>query len=208
MCSACQKVFSGDVLEVDRSNFNGILLRGFAVSQYSKPAATMVHELKEKSQTFLAVAMAKPMAKALTAEFARNGYSSSVCLIPMPSKRASFEKRGFNPSLLLAKKICDQLRKENFSKVQVENCLKLNRNVLDQASQVGLTRRQNLVEAISLVRAPQAQEIWLVDDVVTTGSTLLEAARCLSAEGFRVAGFIVFAETLHKNQQKIRAAAN
>lgn len=201
-------MFSGGVLDVNRSNFNGISLRGFAVSHYSKPAATMVHEFKEKSQTFLAAKMATPMAKALSAELARNKFSTSVSLIPIPSKRTSFEKRGFNPSLLLAKNISDQLRKEKFEKVHVENCLKLNRKVLDQASQVGLTRRQNLVEAISLVRAPQAQEIWLVDDVVTTGSTLLEAARCLSAEGFRVAGFIVFAETLHKNQQKIRAAAN
>ena len=201
-------MFSGGVLDVNRSNFNGISLRGFGVSHYSKPAATMVHEFKEKSQTFLAAKMATPMAKALSAELARNKFSTSVSLIPIPSKRTSFEKRGFNPSLLLAKNISVQLRKEKFEKVQVENCLKLNRKVLDQASQVGLTRRQNLVEAISLVRAPQAQEIWLVDDVVTTGSTLLEAARCLSAEGFRVAGFIVFAETLHKNQQKIRAAAN
>jgi len=201
-------VFSGGVLYVNRSNFNGISLSGFAVSHYSKPAATMVHEFKENSQTFLAAKMATPMAKALSAELASNKFSTSVSLIPIPSKRTSFEKRGFNPSLLLAKNISDQLRKEKFEKVHVENCLKLNRKVLDQASQVGLTRRQNLVEAISLVRAPQAQEIWLVDDVVTTGSTLLEAARCLAAEGFRVAGFIVFAETLHKNQQKIRAAAN
>lgn len=207
LCSLCQVVFSGPALEVSRSNFNSLSLKGFAVSQYSKSAATMVHELKENSQTFLATVMAKPMANAIATELAKNKISTGFSLVPIPSKKNSFQKRGFNPSLLLAKRISSHLRKENFEKVRVENCLRLNRKVLDQASQVGAARRQNLVEAISLVRSPQVQHIWLVDDVVTTGSTLLEAARCLSVAGFSVSGFLVFAETLPKNQQKVRAAA-
>jgi ComF family protein len=207
LCSACKSVFSGPVIEVQRSNTDGFLLKGFAVSHYSKSAATLVHELKENSQTSLASAMAKHMATSLAAGLKENNSFRSVCLVPIPSKKTSFQKRGFNPSLLLAKKISNHLRKQKSIKIQVENCLRLNREVLDQASQVGLARRQNLAGAISLVRPPSSKEIWLVDDVVTTGSTLLEAARCLSESGLRVSGFVVFAETLPKHLQKARAAA-
>jgi ComF family protein len=206
LCSACQNLFAGPALEVKRSNFNGYSLNGVAVSLYSKPAAAMVHELKENSQTFLATAMAKPMAKALAVALAKDNVSGSVTLVPMPSKKSSFQKRGFNQSQLLAKIVSSQFR--NHKKIRVDNCLKLNRKVLDQATQIGAARRENLFEAFSLVRSPQARDIWLVDDVVTTGATLLEAARCLSVAGFKVRGFLVFAETLPKNQQKVTAGAS
>lgn len=208
LCSACQIVFSGPALEAKRTNLSGLSLKGYAVCEYSKPAATLVHELKENSQTFLASVMAKLMAKALAAELNQNHLSRTISLVPIPSKKISYQKRGFNPSLLLAKEISTQVRRETSASIKVENCLELNREVLDQASQVGAARRKNLVGAISLVRSPSSHQIWLVDDVVTTGSTLLEAARCLSVSGFRVSGFIVFAETLHKNQEKAGAAAN
>jgi predicted amidophosphoribosyltransferase len=193
---------------VQRSNLNGLTLKGFAVSQYETNAATLVRELKENSQTFLASMMAKPMAELLAAELTKNSLAELISLVPMPSKKSSFQKRGFNPSLLLATKISSQLRKEKNITVQVDNCLKLNREVMDQVSLGGNARRQNLDGAISKSRSPRAQNLWLVDDVVTTGSTLLEAARCLSGSEATVCGFIVFAETLPKNQQKANSAAN
>lgn len=199
LCFACQTVFSGPALEAKRTDFSGLSLNGFAVCQYSKPVATLIHELKENSQTFLASAMAQRMTKTLLVGLNQNHLTDFISLIPIPSKKNSYQKRGFNPSLLLAKKITAELGREKHMKVQVENCLKLNRQVLDQASLVGRGRRQNLVGAMSLVRQPRGQQIWLVDDVVTTGSTLLEAARCLLESGLRVTGFIVFAETFHKN---------
>jgi predicted amidophosphoribosyltransferase len=42
------------------------------------------------------------------------------------------------------------------------------------------------------------KRIILVDDVVTTGATLLEAARAVASAGGVVVGFLTFAETLLK----------
>lgn len=199
VCNRCQNEFACSGYSVRRSNFNGVTINGFAISQYDKNAATLVHELKENSQTYLASVLAKQMAEALRT---RVSADVRISLVPMPSKKMSFQKRGFNPAHLLAKKVAANLSIHGGLRIGVENCLSLNRQVLDQASLVGLERRENLREAMSLIKKPIAQEIWLVDDVVTTGSTLLEATRCLGESGANVSGFAVFAETLPKNQQK------
>jgi predicted amidophosphoribosyltransferase len=42
----------------------------------------------------------------------------------------------------------------------------------------------------------------LIDDVITTGSTLREASRCLTEAGVTVQGFLTFAETPPQNIRK------
>jgi len=46
------------------------------------------------------------------------------------------------------------------------------------------------------------KSIVLVDDIVTTGSTLFETARALRAEGASVLGFVTFAETVLRSFAK------
>jgi orotate phosphoribosyltransferase len=44
----------------------------------------------------------------------------------------------------------------------------------------------------------KGRRVILVDDVVTTGATLLEAARAVTSAGGEVVGFLTFSETLLK----------
>ena len=123
----------------------------------------------------------------------------------MPSKTKSFEARGYNPAKLLAQSVVRQIAKSENRLIQVFDCLRISREVQDQAALSGGPRRTNLVGAMSLKSAPQVPIVWLVDDIVTTGATLQEAARCLAEAGIGVGGFLVFAETLPKNRQKAHA---
>ena len=41
-------------------------------------------------------------------------------------------------------------------------------------------------------------DVLLIDDIVTTGATLIEAAKTLTLAGYRVHGFLTFAETEDK----------
>jgi orotate phosphoribosyltransferase len=46
------------------------------------------------------------------------------------------------------------------------------------------------------------RQVIILDDVVTTGSTILEAARAVAAAGGIVVGFLGFAETILKTASK------
>lgn len=109
-----------------------------------------------------------------------------VFVVPVPSSTSAVRRRGDAPLVLLTREavrqvgLCDR-------EVMVSPALRLRRRVADQA---GLDHRQR---ADNLERAMQVRPRWrasiqgvnalLVDDVLTTGATLLEAARALSAGG-------------------------
>jgi predicted amidophosphoribosyltransferase len=101
------------------------------------------------------------------------------CVIPIPMHPRRLRARSFNPAALLARDLARRRR-------WVWRPAAL-RRVRDTPSQTGLgaaARRRNVRGAF---RAPRTLPpgVWLVDDVVTTGSTLSEAARACHAAGAR-----------------------
>ena len=176
------------------SRFN---LRGSAICEYTPEVAALIHELKENSQTEITKSMGLAISRALPRE--------CVALVPMPSKTKSFEARGYNPAKLLAHSVVRQIAKSENRLIEVIDCLQISREVQDQAALSGGPRRTNLVGAMSLRFAPRVPVVWLVDDIVTTGATIQEAARCLTEAGIGVGGVLGFAETLPKNRQKAHA---
>jgi predicted amidophosphoribosyltransferase len=72
--------------------------------------------------------------------------------------------------------------------------------VRDTPSQTGLDRRaraRNVAGAFRVRRGARIPpRVWLVDDVVTTGATLAEAARVLRRAGARQVAAICAARTL------------
>ena len=73
----------------------------------------------------------------------------------------------------------------------MNDCLQLSRAVKDQS---GLTRKErvsNMKGAFSLKPGAVVRgELILIDDVVTTGATLHEAARALNSQGFHAVGSV------------------
>lgn len=172
-------------------------LSGFAVCEYDSKAQILIHEFKENHQTQIAAELAKSIAK-LVPDCCR-------ILVPIPSKKSSFNKRGFVPAKLLALRVSSEVAKHQGRFIQVLDLLSYQRLVLDQAALSGHDRRNNLNGAFRLKAKVKAHQVWLIDDVVTTGATVREAKRCLVEAGIGVAGFLSFAETLPKNQQKRHA---
>jgi predicted amidophosphoribosyltransferase len=62
-----------------------------------------------------------------------------------------------------------------------------------QRGRSGYDRAIALRGTMRLHRPPTVQRVFLVDDVITTGSTVVEAARALRAGGVEVAGVIALA---------------
>jgi len=102
-------------------------------------------------------------------------------LVPVPLHPKRQQSRGFNQAWLIAAELARQ------SGLPLDD--KLIRRDLDTRPQEGLdgkARRQNLAGAFSLNRSCPWQRIALVDDVVTTGTTVREIATLFKGRGVAV----------------------
>jgi predicted amidophosphoribosyltransferase len=64
----------------------------------------------------------------------------------------------------------------------------------DDQSALGVRGRQvNVSGGMAAATATSGRGIWLVDDIVTTGSTVDEAIRALTASGWAISGVAVVA---------------
>ena len=109
------------------------------------------------------------------------GDVANLTIIPMPSSKKAIRKRGRN----FIEFVCEELN------VSYSNILFHTRSVKDQSGLNAQERRSNLVGAFGLENSMRIYgDIVLIDDVVTTGSTLREARRALSAGGLQVTAAI------------------
>ena len=159
----------------------------------------LVRAFKEDGLTSLAPRLAELVSMAyegLVAE-APTQLDGSL-LVPVPSSRVNFLKRGYLPTLLLAKQLNRQLGRP----MVVKSALRFIRAVEDQAGLSVEQRGANLSGSMTATSAVSGQRVILLDDVVTTGSTLAESARAVRQAGGEVAGFLTFSETILKSQAK------
>jgi predicted amidophosphoribosyltransferase len=154
----------------------------FTVTKYSNETSKLLVALKDKGQSALVAELAKMLEPALQ-ELPES--QSQRYLVPAPSRPENFSKRGFHPMLLLAQAIsaADQ-------GLKVLNCLRFSRQVLDQVGLSESERIANLSSSMSLNQPVAGKICYLLDDVVTTGATALEAARVLRLGGATVAGVL------------------
>ena len=99
----------------------------------------------------------------------------------------NFKKRGFDPvSRLITgsdEPVLGQLP---------SNTLRFHRQVRDQRRLNKPGRESNIQGSMTAI--PGSKRVLLVDDVMTTGSTLKECTRALRAAGYEVAGICVLAK--------------
>jgi len=101
----------------------------------------------------------------------------SFTLVPVPLSRARQIQRGFNQAELYAKAISG-------AQTPLKRYLVRTRETAPQVSLSRQDRSANVKNCFSSrEKIPSEEVIVLVDDVVTTGSTLREAARALRAAG-------------------------
>lgn len=107
-----------------------------------------------------------------------NGLLEGVdALIPVPMHWWKRLRRGYNQSELIANAIA------NASGIPISNALKVVRRHSVQSRQSGLQRAANVAGIFALSRnhgLTDGTKVALVDDILTTGSTLSEAVNTLS----------------------------
>lgn len=104
----------------------------------------------------------------------------AVTLVPVPSSRSAVRQRGYDSVQLLAGAAARRLS-QGGRRVSVVSALTQVRRLADQASLDTAARWVNLQGAMAA--RPLAGPVVVVDDVCTTGATLAEACRALTAAG-------------------------
>jgi len=159
-----------------------------AAVDYGWPWAGLVARLKFHAEPGLAATLAPVMRGANGA-----GEALHACdaLVPVPLAPQRLRQRGYNQSLLLARRICPgKLRPQWLERPH------------ETEAQSHLGRHERLRNLLGAFAAPAAahdelrgKHVLLVDDVMTTGATLHAAAHTLRAAGAGRVGALVFART-------------
>lgn len=145
--------------------------RLITATHYQFPVDKALSELKFNHQLHYARSLSFLLEQTLRQHYTNTEFPQALIAIPLHPKRLG--ERGFNQSDLIAKQL------EKNLKVRRINALT---RIKDTPHQIGLSekqRRKNLHKAFA-VQDQLPEHIALVDDVVTTGSTVNEAAKqCL-----------------------------
>lgn len=133
--------------------------------------------------------LARPLAELLAEALRGLDPAPGAVLVGVPSSRAAARARGGDHVARLARLAGRR------TGLAVAAPLRQTRARRDSAGLGVAQRRANLAGALVAAAPADAAAAVLVDDIVTTGSTLAEAARALRAAGWRVAGAAVVAAT-------------
>lgn len=164
-----------------------------AVTRYAGPARAVLVAWKDHGRHDVAPVLAVALAEALG-----QSVSPAVAplLVPVPSARRAVRRRGEDVVAALARRSAVLLRAQGRD-VTVASVLRPARRVRDQSGLGARERAENLAGAFRVAgpAVVRRRTCVLVDDVVTTGSTLAEAARVLAGAGATVSGAAVVAAT-------------
>jgi ComF family protein len=141
-----------------------------ALADYAAPIAGMVAALKFSARVDLADAFARLLAGRETAR------PDLVIAVPLSFERES--ERGFNQSLEIARRYARLT-----GTALAERALLKVRHTAPQQSLDRDARRRNVRGAFSVSGEVQGRSVAVIDDVMTTGSTLDEIARVLKDAG-------------------------
>ena len=200
-CAACAETLAGRPWPAAPDPCPPGFPATWAVAAYDGAvrAATVAHKERglRAMRAPLAAALAVSVAAALT-DGTGGLLRPRVVLVPAPSRGAAVRSRGEDPTLGLARCAARRLTRAGLPAAVVP-ALRLARSTTDQAGLGAQDRAANLAGAARvphrLVGAVAGRPVVLVDDVVTTGATLVESARALDAAGAVVVAAGVVAAT-------------
>ncbi len=145
----------------------------FSLFCYEQPVVWLVQQLKFNDRLAHARLLGNMLAQRVEACVDR-----PQCIIPVPLFNKRLRQRGFNQSVELAKPVA--------KKTGLPLELSLAIRTRPTESQTGLDakqRRKNIKGAFKTIRHVPYRHVAIIDDVVTTGSTVNELARVLKKSG-------------------------
>ncbi|NYT84924.1 ComF family protein [Pusillimonas harenae] len=159
-----------------------------AAFDYAAPGDLLIYRLKVERQFTSASMLAGLLADAVQASSLT--LPESLVLVPVPASRAALLRRGFNPAAEIAYGLARRLNRP------CRPGLVLRAREGAKQSQLGrLARMRSTQSLYACAQHLQGAHIAVVDDVLTTGSTLHSIAQALKAAGAASVWGLVLART-------------
>ncbi|WP_225831558.1 ComF family protein [Streptomyces sp. NK08204] len=192
-----------------------------AVAPYEQQVRQLLLAHKERGALPLARVLGTALAGAVRAGLDADGAGDGagrtpgagpVLLVPVPSARRAVRARGHDPVRRTALAASGALRRTG-TPARVASVLRQRRAVADQARLDARRRLENVSGALEVTaggaRVLAGGQVVLVDDLITTGATLAEAARAVREALFAHAGGVaaVYSAGTREGREKRRTGA-
>jgi ComF family protein len=147
----------------------------FIPYRYAYPVDRLIHRLKYHGDLSVGRVLGELFVERLRSE---RGSRLPEVIVPVPLATGRFRTRGFNQAIELAETIA-----RSSGLAWQAGIVERTRETQEQAGLPRKQRRHNVRGAFELMRRPQHSHVAILDDVVTTGSTVNEIAKVLRRAG-------------------------
>jgi ComF family protein len=188
-CQRCALPLTGDLgLCAECLASPPVLDACHALFSYHAPIDRWIHALKFGQD----LAAARMLGQLLAERLVAGNTKQTLSLLPVPLHPRRLRQRGYNQAMELSRPLLG-----NGWSLSRCACMR-NRYTAAQAGLPAHHRRRNLSDAFSVNDRLDGQQIMLIDDVTTTGSTLNEIAHVLKTAGADRVEAWVIARTLKR----------
>jgi predicted amidophosphoribosyltransferase len=176
-----------------------------AAGEYGGALRSALLAFKERGRRALAGPLAAYLSDAVDvssrlSQVSQLGGAPPPLLVPIPSNRSAARQRGGDHLLRLVAEVAPQ------NGLEVLPALRLTGHGRDSAGLSPAQRSANLAHRMHAIPVVSDRPVLIVDDIVTTGATLVEASRALRAAGWQVPGAAVIAVTRLRRPERRRPA--
>lgn len=161
--------------------------------RYEDDIIKLIHQLKFAEKITYARSIGEMLLTKLQAEI-QTTKEAPECLLPVPLHKTRLRQRGFNQSIEIARVLAKKLE------IPIVHDVVIRQRSTESQTRLNVKqRKKNIKGAFSVVRKINYKHVLIIDDVVTTGSTVNELAKVLKQNKVKRVGVLSIARAPSKN---------